>query len=289
MTVLVTLPLVMSVLLAVTAHRVTRWLPPAVGAWSLAWSAVIVAISTVWSLSLLVAFLVDDIPHTPLLEQLIPVPDALSVATIPILIWSGFRVLAALYRRRQLRAGLAAVVAPGDGELIVVREGRPDAFAVAGRPGRIVVTASMLRALSAPQRRALLAHERAHLHGRHSRLLAMAQFAAAANPLLIPVRRAIGYLCERHADEQAADATGDRTLVAEALAAAAFAERPVRALPAPAFHHLGVAARVTALMSPMRYRSAGLVTAALLALIAFTAACDATDRFYELLRHALPG
>jgi hypothetical protein len=39
----------------------------------------------------------------------------------------------------------------------------------------------------------------------------------------------------------------------------------------------------------MRYRSAGLVAAALLALIAFTAACDATDRFYELLRHALPG
>jgi hypothetical protein len=43
----------MSVLLAVTAHRVTRWLPPAVGAWSLAWSAVVVAVSTVWSLSLL--------------------------------------------------------------------------------------------------------------------------------------------------------------------------------------------------------------------------------------------
>ena len=39
MTFLVALPLVMSALLAVTAHVVTRWLSPAVGAWSLAWSA----------------------------------------------------------------------------------------------------------------------------------------------------------------------------------------------------------------------------------------------------------
>jgi Zn-dependent protease with chaperone function len=288
MMLLVALPLVMSVLLAVTAHVVTRWLSPAVGAWSLAVAAAVVSLSSLWSLSLLVAFLVDDIPDTPLLE-LIPVPDVLSVATIPILGWCGYRVFAALRRRRRLRAGLAAVVAPGDGELVVVREGRPDAFAVAGRPGRIVVTAAMLRALNAPQRRALLAHERAHLAGRHSLLLAVAQLAAAANPLLIPVRRAVGYLCERHADELAADATGDRALVAEALAAAAFAEGPARTVASPAFHRLGVAARVTALMSPpLRYRSAGLVTAALIAAIAFTAAADVTDRFYELVRHALP-
>lgn len=286
MTLEVALPLVLSVLLAVTAHLVTRWLSPAVGAWSLAAAAAVVALSSLWSLSLLVVFLVDDIPDTPI-SELIPVPDVVSVATIPLLVWCAIRVVAAVRRRYLLRAGLAAVVAPGDGELVVVREGRPEAFAVAGR---IVVTASMLRALSAPQRRALLAHERAHLARRHSILLAMVQLAAAANPLLIPVQRAVGYLCERHADEVAADAIGDRAMVAEALTAAAFAGSPARTRLMPAaFHRLGVAARVSALMSPpLRYRSAGLVTAALIALVALTAALDVTDRLYELVRHAVP-
>ncbi|MGW7378006.1 SpoIIE family protein phosphatase [Streptomyces sp. NPDC054794] len=45
---------------------------------------------------------------------------------------------------------------------------QPDAYALLGRPGRIVVTSGMLRALPAEERAVLLAHEQAHLaHGHH--------------------------------------------------------------------------------------------------------------------------
>ncbi len=169
----------------------------------------------------------------------------------------------------------------------MVRDLRPHAFAVAGRPGRIVVSAAMLRALTAPQRRAMLAHERAHLHLHHSALLTLAQLAAAANPLLLPVRGAVGYLCERNADEIAAAEVGDRFVVAEALAAAALAANGSRGTARPAFHGVSVVDRVAALVAPpRRYRPVGLVSAIAIAAVALTSACDATDQCVELVRQA---
>ena len=38
--------------------------------------------------------------------------------------------------------------------------------------------------------------------------------------------------------------------------------------------------------APRHYRSAGLVSAGAIALVAFTSACDATDQFYDLVRQA---
>jgi hypothetical protein len=148
----------------------------------------------------------------------------------------------------------------------------------------------MLRALTAPQRQAMLAHERAHLHGRHSVAMLMAQLAAAANPLLIPVRTAVGFLCERHADDAAASEVGDRVIVAEALAAAALAESgPPPGVPALAFHKLGVVGRVRALVGPRpRYTTAGLIMAAIAGVVSMGSAFDATDQFYDLVRRALP-
>src|SRR6185437_8762078 len=97
---------------------------------------------------------------------------------------------------------------PGRGQLVVTRDATADAYTVPGRTGRIVVSAGMLDTLDDAGRAALLAHERARL-------------AAAANPLLRPVADAVEYTVERWADERAAQAVGDRRLVAETIARAA--------------------------------------------------------------------
>jgi Peptidase family M48 len=287
MTIAVYLPFAMSVLLAGAARPLAQHLSPATGARGLAIAAGVVAVSTCWSLSLLFISLVDDLPDSPLLRQL-PVPDGVSLLAGAALAWCAARLVTALWRRHELWRALAPVVASGQGELVVVRDLPPHAFAVAGRPGRIVVSAAMLRALTAPQRRAMLAHERAHLHRHHPALLTVVQLAAAVNPLLLPARTAVGYLCERHADEVAAAEVGDRFLVAEAVAAAALAATGPQLAAQPAFHRVGVVDRVAALVDPpRRYRPAGLVTATAIAVVALTAACDATDQFYELVRQAL--
>ncbi|MFI6898812.1 M56 family metallopeptidase [Streptomyces sp. NPDC050256] len=118
---------------------------------------------------------------------------------------------------------------PGDGgELAVLRDDRPDAYALPGRPGspgRIVITTGMLHALDPAEREALLAHERAHLAGRHHLYLAAAELSARCHPALRALRAPLGYALERCADEAAAHAVGDRRVAARAIGRAALAAR----------------------------------------------------------------
>lgn len=113
-----------------------------------------------------------------------------------------------------------------DGDLLVIPGDEIDAFALPshkGRPARIVVTAGMLRSLKAPEREVLLAHERAHLTGRHHLLSAAVDLAAMTHPALRQLREALAYHLERWADEDAAAAVGDRRTAAAAIARAALA------------------------------------------------------------------
>jgi hypothetical protein len=114
---------------------------------------------------------------------------------------------------------------PGRGQVVVTGDASADAYTVPGWPGRIVVSAGMLDSLDDAGRAALLAHERAHLAGRHYAFTSVARLAAAANPLLRPVADAVEYTVERWADERAAQAVGDRRLVAETIARAAVAAK----------------------------------------------------------------
>jgi beta-lactamase regulating signal transducer with metallopeptidase domain len=107
--------------------------------------------------------------------------------------------------------------------LIVVDDAVPTAFAVAGAPGHVVVSTSMLQALDADERKVLLAHEAAHLRHHHHLYVQLARLAAAANPLLRPLARVIADSTERWADEVAAQEVGSRPLVARGLARAALA------------------------------------------------------------------
>ena len=144
-------------------------------------------------------------------------------------------------RRQQLLRDLSF-----NEEVVVVPSDRVLAYAVPGRPGHVVVSAGMLDALDDDEYTALLAHERAHLDGGHHRFVLIGNVAAAAFPILRPLARQIEFSTERCADETAAAAVGDRSLVARAIAAAAFASRD-RA-PSLGLVNLGVVGRVEALL-----------------------------------------
>ena len=183
-------------------------------------------------------------------------------------------------RRVHALAGAAAIASrlPHRRQVAVLDDPEPDAYALPGLPGRIVVTAGMLDALDGRERQVLLAHERAHLAGGHHLFTALAQLAAAANPLLRPLATAVRFSAERWADEHAARVSGDRRLVATTIAKAALLTQGRIRMPADV---LSIAAgslrgtgpiprRVAALLAaPPRTRP--LLLAALLAALALAA------------------
>ncbi|MDF3298903.1 M56 family metallopeptidase [Streptomyces tropicalis] len=131
------------------------------------------------------------------------------------LLWRRMRALAS--------AALEAACLPGHEQLAVVEDAAPDAYALPGLPGRVVVSTGMLDALGPADREAMLAHERAHLTCHHYAFVAAAHLAAAVNPLLRPAATAVTYTVERWADEYAAATCGDRRQVARAVGRAALA------------------------------------------------------------------
>ncbi|MET7860632.1 M48 family metalloprotease [Streptomyces sp. NPDC005318] len=185
-----------------------------------------------------------------------------------------------------------------DGELAVLRDSRPDAYALPGlpgSPGRIVVTTGMLRALDPVERDALLAHERAHLAGRHHLLHAAAELAALCHPALRSLRAPMGYALERCADEAAAAAIGDRRVAARAIGRAALAARAAEGAPARPRVALAAVAgpvprRVAALLgrTAPRPRAGRAAAAALLACLALSgaAAIDATHDLHHSIEVA---
>lgn len=133
----------------------------------------------------------------------------------------------------------------------VVGDARPDAYAVGGRSGHVVVSTGMLAALDGAERQVLLAHERSHLRHHHHRYIALALVSGAAVPVLGFVTRRLRLAVERWADEDAAAEVGDRRLVARAIARAALARADYPVGPAVlGLGAVGVRARVDALLLP---------------------------------------
>jgi hypothetical protein len=130
----------------------------------------------------------------------------------------------------------------------------------------------------------VLAHERAHLVGRHQGLRAVVEVCAAVNPMLVPVREAVAFLVERNADEHAASVSGSREVTARALAKAALAESGWSARPLLGFMTCAVPARVAALRSapprPGRVLPGGLLV---LGMGTAVAAVQATLAFCRLI------
>ncbi|MFE7855023.1 M56 family metallopeptidase [Streptomyces sp. NPDC057403] len=257
------LPLLMPLLVVPVARRGAELLAPRTAAWALTALALVLAGSSTAALALLALDGALRLPFVAALGHFSPhlLGDG-SSATVPAavlaaLALSGLGVLVPWRARRHLRELRAAHRScghePGAGDLWVRPDARPDAYALPGRPGRIVVTTGMLRALSAREREVLFAHERAHLAGRHHLFLAGAELAVALHPALRGLRAPLSYALERWADESAARATGDRALTARAVGRAALAAGAAGPAPRPRLSLTATAGpvprRVTALLN----------------------------------------
>jgi Zn-dependent protease with chaperone function len=124
------------------------------------------------------------------------------------------------------------------------------AYAVAGRPHAIVLSRAAIDALDHAQLQAVLAHERAHLAGRHHLLLAAARALATTMPqirLFTEGSRELSRNVEMCADDAAARRHSRRTLVSALLALVGGPARPDGALAAAG---TAVADRAERLMFP---------------------------------------
>lgn len=160
-----------------------------------------------------------------------------AVLGLGVLTRAGYCLTAGLFsatrqRRRQLDAlALVARRHPGCGAL-VVENAAAAAYCLPGRRQQVVVTTGALAALENDQLAAVLAHERAHLRGRHDLVLAAAGALHRAFPR-VPVfreaHRELPRLVEMLADDVAARGN-DRLTIATALVRLAEASAPVAAL-----------------------------------------------------------
>jgi Zn-dependent protease with chaperone function len=123
---------------------------------------------------------------------------------------------------------------------------------VPGRPAAIVLTSGALAVLDRAQLGAVIAHERAHLAGRHHLLISLSRGLAASFPRVPVFTRApaeVSRLAEMCADDTAARRTGRPALLSALLAMGTGTAVPAAALAATAGP---VTARVHRLLHPPR-------------------------------------
>jgi len=224
--------LLLPVAFGLIAPPLARRLPPATAVWLLSGGAALAAGASSAALGLLAflplapVFAAQGQLSDQVLRRHYHPPVAVGVLALVAVAVLAVRFGAMLRRRAaalrdayRLAGSLAAT------ELCVLDLPHWEALAVPGRPGRIVLTSGLLRALTSDQRRAVLAHERAHLSRWHHLHQSVTALAVAINPLLGRIGPALELACERDADEAAA-AHSSRAAVATALTR--LAERPAR-------------------------------------------------------------
>ncbi|WP_214325781.1 M56 family metallopeptidase [Nonomuraea sediminis] len=260
-----------SIVAAGAAAPLSRRLPPRAATWTITIAGVVLATTGMATLALLATGGVLESPRVAALAHVsvrflrrMQPPESVAEAAGAVLVASVCGAVYVLVRQvLALRAAArTADELPGSGLVSLIEDDETiDAFALPGRPGRIVVSAGMLAVLEQREREALIAHERAHLDCRHHLFRAAVRVASAANPLLWPLRPAVVFASERWADERAASTVGDRHCVAHAIAKAAIAGRFDRAYPAAlGFGSWGrkrpgpVPRRVQALLKPPPHR-----------------------------------
>lgn len=238
----------------------------------------------------------------PEVRAVVPYADltgTTAIAALALVVGASAAVLRRHHRvRTRAHAALAGLAQDGPApDVAVLPDPEPYAYALPGLSGgadRVVASTGMLRALGEDERAALLAHERAHLAAKHHRCLLAAALAACANPLLRPLREAVAYNAERWADEDAAQAVGDRRVTARAVARAALISREAgtgrSAVPGLApFAAAGgpVPRRVAALLEPVPPSRGWPPAASPAGLAAFFAAAGTTVSAASALNAAL--
>ncbi|MEV8540396.1 M56 family metallopeptidase [Streptomyces sp. NPDC051572] len=261
MGVFVFLPLVLPLTAWPIAHLATQHLHPRTATGLLSAMAAVMALCSTLCLGLLMVVGTAQLPGNPLpdgwsdpeVRESVPHDEIVGKAAIPVLLAVVMGCARTLWHHRRVRRlAHAALAGLRDTSVAVLRDDEPYAYALPGGPrDRIVVTTTLLACLNSRERRALFAHERAHLTARHHRHLLIAQLAARANPFLLPLRTAVSYVAERWADEEAAQSVGSRRAVARAIGKAALVSRTT---PAPTLAALAAPGplprRVAALLAP---------------------------------------
>ncbi|WP_433734306.1 M56 family metallopeptidase [Nocardia sp. CA-129566] len=139
---------------------------------------------------------------------------------------------------------------------VVLDSPQRQAYCVAGRPDTIVVTSAAVDALTREQLAAVLAHEHAHLSGRHGTLIGLLRAIATTLPgvrLVTDGVGEIGRLLEMCADDRAARRHGAEPLLGGLLAiVGATGPVPAGALSAAATAVLARAERLAAPVGPVR-------------------------------------
>lgn len=264
------LPLLAGPALGLAAGPLCRRLPPATGTAVLTAGSALIALASS-AVVAVVAFtgLARTAPVAALghwsASALASYGPVSVLAGMVVVLLGGAGVHAAVGRLRLLWAARQFCLRAGGGPggLVVVDDGRMEAFSVPGDRGRIVVSRPLLSVLTADERRVLLAHEAAHLAHRHHLYRLVTDLAAAVNPSLRPVTAAVRFSTERWADESAARCVQDRRQVASTLARTALLTRSARTVPGAALAAArdGVPARVAALVAPAARPRPLLVTA----------------------------
>ena len=244
------LPMIVAVVAASGAAWVQRRLRPDWATWTLTVLSVGAALAVLWALTVLAAGYAAEQPRLAgaiggghvLFTSHDRVPAPLGIGA-----WAALAASAVSVRAR-VRARRATLRMTHDD---VARSSAPMAYAVPGRPGRVIVSEGMLNTLDSAERRVLYAHEHSHLRRHHHRFRQVADIAAAAVPLLSPLNRQVRFATERWADEDAVNEVGDRRLVARAVARAALAASDSDLGPAAlGINGSGARGRVEALMAP---------------------------------------
>ncbi|MGW9452142.1 M48 family metalloprotease [Streptomyces sp. NPDC055632] len=266
MGVFVFLPLVLPLTAWPVARLAEQRLHPRTATRLLAAVAGVSAVCSTLCLGLLMIVGTAQLPGNPLpdswsdpeVRAAVPYDEIAGRAAIPALLAVLVSCAVAAWRQARVRrrtAGALAGLPPTS--VAVLPDRTPYAYALPGGRGRghgrgrVVVSTGMLAGLGSAERRALFAHERAHLNGRHHRHLLTVHLAARANPFLRPLRTAVAYTAERWADEEAAAEVGSRRTVARAIGRAALLAPRAPAATLPALAAVGpVPRRVAALMRP---------------------------------------
>ncbi|MEH3139818.1 MAG: M56 family metallopeptidase [Mycobacterium kyogaense] len=117
--------------------------------------------------------------------------------------------------------------------VVVVHNDRPAAYCVAGRPDAIVVTSAAVSTLGERELDAVLAHERAHLAGRHPQMMMVLRALAGSLPRLPLFRAAtetVGSLLEMRADDAAVRRYGSESVLGGLISLAGAPRAPGGAL-----------------------------------------------------------
>ena len=194
------------------------------------------------------------------------------------------RSLSRLRARSHEHAHAARIIGrpTGHPNVVVVDADRPAAYCVGGRLNTIIVTSAAIKTLNRSQLKAVLAHEDAHISGRHHHIL-MGLRALAVTlprlPLFATARHSVAELLEMCADDTAARRVGTRPLLAGLIALAGH-QPPVHEGLAAA--GTAVVARAERLVTPtrrhVRWRHRICLAAAIIAMLA-------TPALIQLLCH----